>query len=320
MVRTVVIKEPLLKLSCALGEGCIWDTRKQRLFFVDIDERKVFTYEPRTGIVGYQTFDRKITALALLEQDDGVLGTAEDGMIHIPNTSLPFPPTGENMPYKRLPVNITPPKGFNRFNEACVDPTGTRFLCGTMGDQDRWDSAREVGGTMYALQSDGYGGLAAPLVLDNITCSNGMGWTEDLKTMYFTDSFRKEIANFDYDVVTGVMSNRRIFNNIDEDDMGWPDGMCMDNEYGIWSARWGAGKVIRFAPDGQMDIVIEFPKALNMTCCIFGGKDMDELYVTSASAATSGDSVKDFPDSGHVFLVKGLGFRGPERTRFKGLK
>lgn len=67
------------------------------------------------------------------------------------------------------------------------------------------------------------------------------------------------------------MSNKRIFSSIDQPELGYPDGMCQDTQYGIWSARWGASKVLHFTPDGKLDLIIEFPKALNMTACIFGG-------------------------------------------------
>jgi sugar lactone lactonase YvrE len=47
--------------------------------------------------------------------------------------------------------------------------------------------------------------------------------------------------------------------------------MCMDDEGGVWSARWQNGTVIRITPEGVLDVVIEFPSAWHMTCCVFGG-------------------------------------------------
>ncbi|OXG84261.1 hypothetical protein C349_02603 [Cryptococcus neoformans var. grubii Br795] len=316
MVRTIVVEEPLLKTGCVLGEGCIWDAQRQRLYFVDIDGKKIYTYEPSSGTHGYQSFDKKPTALALLQDGSGLLVSLEDGPAYVPFTSLPFPPTNSSSTYKRLPVDIAPPDGFFRFNEACVDPTGNRWLIGTMMIEDNYPNM--IAGTLYALQADGNGGLVAPQILDGITVSNGMGWSHDLKTMYFTDSIRKEIWEFDFNAANGEMSNKRIFSGVDQPELGYPDGMCQDAQYGFWSARWGASKVLHFTPDGELDLIIQFPKALNMTSCIFGGANMDELYVTSASAATSGDSVEKFPDSGHLYVVKGLGFEGRERTRFSG--
>jgi sugar lactone lactonase YvrE len=114
------------------------------------------------------------------------------------------------------------------------------------------------------------------------------------------------------------MSGRKIFSQLDESKYGWPDGLCIDDQGGIWSSRWQGGKLIRLTSDGQIDVIIEFPKACNITCSIFGGPNLDELYVTSASATCSGDSVDENPQGGDLFVIKNLGFRGQERNRFVG--
>ena len=71
---------------------------------------------------------------------------------------------------------------------------------------------------------------------------------------------------------TGSMSNKTTFSKLDDDSLGVPDGLCQDEDYGCWSARWGAGKVTRFDEHGQLDLIVEFPKGLNMTSCIFGSE------------------------------------------------
>ena len=131
------------------------------------------------------------------------------------------------------------------------------------------------------------------------------------------------------------MSNKTVFSHLEDEKMvGVPDGLCQDDEHGVWSARWGSGKVIRLDEHGQPDVMVEFPTGLNQKCCIFGGTsfggayaqsyaliscpgpNMDELYVTSAAAETP-ELAKQHPRCGHLFAVKGLGYRGIERTRFK---
>ncbi|WVR05528.1 hypothetical protein IAU60_002546 [Kwoniella sp. DSM 27419] len=113
------------------------------------------------------------------------------------------------------------------------------------------------------------------------------------------------------------MSNRRTFSILDGS-FGEPDGMCTDSQGGIWSARWGAGKVVRLSPTGDVDVVVDFPKAWHMTCCVFGGPDLDELYVTSASSDYIGEDLPDRSDGGDLFVVRGLGYKGVERNRFRG--
>ncbi|WWC65528.1 uncharacterized protein I303_108146 [Kwoniella dejecticola CBS 10117] len=311
MVKHITVNEPLLSLNCTLGEGAVWDTRLQRLFFVDIDQRKVYTYEPGSGQHGYQTFDQKITSLSGLQDGSGLIAAIDTGFAYIPFSSLPFPPDGSKRSI--IPINVTAKcnEKEKRFNEGTVDPAG-RFLSGTLGFEHGSKDGR-----MFALEYQNDGSHAAPLILDSITCTNGMGWTADGKTMYFTDSWIKEIAKFDYDLSTGKMSNRTTF-SILPDEFGEPDGMCTDAQGGIWSARWAAGKVVRLTPAGEIDVVIDFPKAWHMTCCVFGGPDLEDLYVTSAASDYIGDDLPDRSDGGALFVVKGVGYRGVERNRFKG--
>ncbi|OCF30848.1 regucalcin [Kwoniella heveanensis BCC8398] len=313
MVKRFTVNEPLLNVGCTLGEGCVWDTRKQRLYFVDIDQNKIYTYEPSSGIHGYQTFSNKIGSISTVEDGTGLIVDIDTGFAFVPfETSLPFPPDNSQKELQHVPIDIALNKEEKRFNEGTTDPAG-RFLSGTMGmDIGTFD------GRMFALQprKDGTG-LEAPLILDGITCTNGMGWSQDGKTMYFSDSWLREIAVFDYDLENGKMSNRRLFSKLDES-YGWPDGMCTDAEGGIWSARWQNGTVIRLTPEGEIDVVIEFPKAWHMTCCIFGGPNLDELYVTTASSDYIGEDLPERSDGGHLFVVKGLGYKGVERNRFRG--
>ncbi|WWD03054.1 hypothetical protein V865_001098 [Kwoniella europaea PYCC6329] len=315
VAKTIIQQESLLNYGCELGEGSLWDARRQRLYFVDILGCRIYTYEPSTGIHGYQSFDRNVTALALLEDDTGLLAAIQDGLAFISFDQLPFPPTNSDSTYKRLPVDIDHLKGFNRFNEACVDPSGKRWLVGTMMHEE--DFPASAGGGLYAVTQSG-DGIVADLLLDQLTVPNGMGWTEDSNTLYFTDSLRKEIGKYDYDISTGKVSNKIIFSNVDDENLGVPDGMCQDDQYGIWSARWGSGKVIRFTPQGEIDLIVRLPQALNVTSCIFGGSNLDELYITSAKTGTTDEQIKKHPLNGDLFVVKDLGFKGRERTRFSG--
>ncbi|WVR05529.1 hypothetical protein IAU60_002547 [Kwoniella sp. DSM 27419] len=195
MVKQVTVTEPVLKLACTLGEGAVWDTRTSRLYFVDIDQYKVYTYEPSSGVHGFQTFDNKVTSLSGMEHGEGLIAAIDTGFAYIPFDSLLFPPDGSKQSLVPIEVDAKLNSKEKRFNEGTVDPAG-RFLSGTLGFVHGSKDGR-----MFSLESDSKGNHQAPLVLDQITCTNGMGWTEDGKTMYFTDSWIKEIASFDYDLV-----------------------------------------------------------------------------------------------------------------------
>ncbi|PPR00488.1 hypothetical protein CVT24_005548 [Panaeolus cyanescens] len=164
---------------------------------------------------------------------------------------------------------------FTRFNDGACDSKG-RFFAGTIENKEPKDS-------------------------------NGLGWSPDEKTFYFTDSLVNKIYAYDYN--DGVLSNRRLF--VDALEKGFPagtfcDGLCVDTEGGVWSARWGGSCISRFTSSGELDLLIKFPTALNITCCCFGGPNNDQLFVTTAHCgAIGGDATrqKDFMHSGDVFLV-----------------
>ncbi|WVF69448.1 hypothetical protein IAT40_004225 [Kwoniella sp. CBS 6097] len=328
-MKRYTIDEPLIDLNMYLGEGCVWDIKTQRLYFVDIELNNVFVYDPRDDKWGYSHFEKKVTAIALLEGSDGLIAAIEDGFALIPASSLPQPllrrdqamgaqdsirPAKQTFDVMEIlnPVGLQP--GEARLNEGAVDPDG-RFLAGTMVD-----TVGSYAGRMFSLQRTPDGQeWEAPMVLDDITVTNGMAWTEQGKKMYFTDSHRKEIMTFDYDVARGTMSNRKVFSNIDTPEYGYPDGLCADSKGGVWSARWASGKVIRFNPEtAQIDVEIDLPKAWNATCVIFGGVDMDEIFITTARCSQGDDDpAPEYTEQGKLYHITNVGYTGVERNRFK---
>ena len=130
-----------------------------------------------------------------------------------------------------------------RFNDVIVDPEG-RVFCGTLSAIDR--PVR-----LYRLERSG----SISKVLDGIGLSNGMGFTPDRKHMYYTDSLKREIYIFDYDQSSGNINNQQVFVRIPENE-GVPDGMTVDREGYIWSARWDGGCLVRYTPDGKENLRI----------------------------------------------------------------
>lgn len=137
--------------------------------------------------------------------------------------------------------------------------------------------------------------------------------------MYFTDSPRYTIYKYDFDAPTGTISNKQVFAAIDHFEHQFkaePDGLAVDIEGHVWSAIWGACKVIRFSPDGKPVQEIVFP-ALRASCPAFGGKDMDELFVTTADLDENDvEGRRKYSENGNVFRVK-VGVRGLPKYRFK---
>ena len=168
-----------------------------------------------------------------------------------------------------------------RFNDGKVDRQG-RFWAGTMTPEGATSS-------LYRLDPD----LTVHKMESGVTISNGVGWSPDNRLMYFVDTMVRVINVYDFDADTGAISNKRIFYQIAESD-GVPDGLTIDAEGYIWCALCMGWKVIRIAPSGDLDVEIKMPIWLP-TSCAFGGKNLDELYVTTGWVTMSESSEKTSP-------------------------
>jgi len=158
---------------------------------------------------------------------------------------------------------------------------------------------------LYTVNSDGHHQVHKT----KVGISNGLAWSHDHKTMYYIDSPTKKVVAFDFNAETGAISNERtVYVAVPEDvNDQVPDGMTIDTEGMLWIAIWGGSKVVRVDPkSGQLNLSLSVP-ALNVTSVCFGGENLDVLYVTTASCDTD---LNEWPDAGHTFEFKGLGFQG----------
>ena len=139
-------------------------------------------------------------------------------------------------------------------------------------------------------------------MLSGVTISNGLAWSVDHKTFYYIDTPTREVKAFDYDLATGQIANPRVAIYVPES-LGWPDGMTSDTDGNLWIAMWGGAQVTKWNPNtGKLLEQIPVP-ALHTSACVFGGKDMNELYVTSARKGMSEADLKKYPLSGGLFKV-----------------
>ena len=144
--------------------------------------------------------------------------------------------------------------------------------------------------------------------LDGVTVSNGLGWSPDSRLMYYADSPTQTIRVFDYDSATGNIHNGRVFTT--DSGASEPDGLTVDSDGCVWSAKWQGSKVIRYTPDGRIDREIEVPVS-RPTSCMFVGSDLRTLAITSALPDEPGAE----PLAGAVFLVD-VGVQGLPEKRF----
>ena len=245
-------------LPCMLGENPLWHPHERKLYWTDISAGKLYRYDPASNateqcyegrVVGGFTFQKD--GSLLLFRDLGNVVVYKDGQVT--KTIIESIPGEENF----------------RFNDVMADPEG-RVYCGTLATRNGQP------GKLMRLDPDG----SIHTLLQGIGCANGMGYTLDNKQMYFTDSGARTIWRFDYDQATGNLTNQQPFIVVPEG-QGVPDGMVVDSQGDIWSARWDGQGVFQFDAQGKPKGKIELP-AHQVTSVIFAGDDLQEMYITSA--------------------------------------
>lgn len=274
--------ELILDAKATLGEGPAWDSKTQTLYWLDILAKRIYA-------------DTRI--LAELDDLIGCLAPRKNGNLLL-GTRLgfadlnPFDQTQGKPASVQLTVLASldePPT--NRMNDGKCDPAG-RFLAGTMDMNEK-----DPNGALYSFD-----GKQVTHLFDGITISNGLAWSIDYKIFYYIDTPTRVVKAFDYDLATGQIANPRIAVYIPES-IGWPDGMTSDTEGNLWIAIWGGAQVTKWNPNtGTLLEQISVP-ALNTSSCVFGGKDMNELYITSARLGMSAADLKKYPLSGGLFKV-----------------
>ena len=185
-----------------------------------------------------------------------------------------------------------------RFNDVIADPKG-RVFAGTMATDG-------VGGRLYLIDNDG----SYQSVVEDLTIPNGMGFSTDYRFFYMTDSYQRAIYKFDYDMQSGTLRNR-VLHILTPENAGVPDGMTIDSEECLWSARWDGGAIYRYDPNGKEILRVDLPveRASSLT---FGGENYTTLFVSSArpddEIVSKDSNSKDV--AGNIFCWKNPPVRG----------
>lgn len=277
-----------------LGEVPVWDVAEQALYWVDIESALLQRLEPVSGAARSWRLPERVCALALREKGGLVLALASGFAFFDPATGalerLAAPEA--HMPH-------------NRMNDGKCDRRG-RFWAGTMDDR-----LTSPTGALYRLDPD----LTCRRMELGIGISNSLAWGPDDRVFYFADTLRRTIFAYDFDVETGAIGNRRVFTDC-RDQPGDPDGSTVDAEGYLWNAQWDGWRVVRYAPNGRIDRIVDLP-VQKPTSCMFGGPDLATLYVTSAVWDLTAEALAKQPHAGGVFALD-VGLRGLPETRFAG--
>ena len=247
--------EIAVRANAKLAEGPRWDAATRRLLWVDIEGCELHILESEEDrAIG---LDAMVGAAAPTSSGAVLVALADRlALVDLADESV------------RTLVRL-PHGSALRSNDGACDAAG-RFWIGTMG-LDQTPGA----GALYRY--DG----RLQRVLDEVTLSNGIGWTRDDTRMYYIDSPVQRVDIFDFELASGRVDDRRPFVSIDENE-GIPDGLTVDDEGGVWVALYGGSCVHRYDESGHLDAVLAVP-AENVTSCCFGGDDGRSLFVTTAA-------------------------------------
>jgi len=281
-----------VEVGNTLGEGVLWDAVGRRLWWTDIQERRLYRYEPTRQVLDTFELPERLGSFGFVEGSERLIAAFESGF------ALFDPQSGQ------LQWIARPPHAADkvRFNDGRVDRMG-RFWAGTMVE----GTGRPVG-RLYCLCN----GLAE-VHLSEIAICNSLCFSVDGRHMYFADSPHRTIHRFDTDPVTGALSNRRIFAQTPPGAL--PDGSNVDAEGHLWNAHWGSGQVVRYAPDGSISGCIDLP-VTQPTCIAFGGTALDHLYITTARENLSAAVLASQPQAGHLLIYK-TNIRGHPEPRYR---
>jgi sugar lactone lactonase YvrE len=275
---------------CRLGEGPLWDSATETLYWVDSLGPVLYRHRASDGISSWRLEGAHVGSLAVREQGGLVLAMDRGFYCFDPRS-------GE---IETIAEPLAGRDGL-RFNDGKVDPFG-HFVAGAMNiDVEGRENA-----FMYRLTP----ALEVEEMLDGFQCFNGPCFSLDGELLYVTGRRPGVIEVFDYGREQRPRNGRVLLEECD------PDGATVDAEGYIWSAQWEDECLLRIAPDGRVDTRLEIPGQV-VTSVMFGGCGLERIFVTTLGedyygAAPSGES------PGRVLVVDDSGYRGRPEPRFKG--
>jgi D-xylonolactonase len=280
-------------VKAVLGEGPVWVAREQALYWTDIHGRRVHRRAFADGALDHWETPFRIGSL---------LPRAGGGFVSGTDGGFAFVDPGDGR--FELIANPEPDRPTNRFNDGKIDREG-RFWAGTMDD-----SEKAAQGALYRLDPD----LAWTRVDDGYRVTNGPAFSPDGRTMYHNDSARQVVYAFDLSP-EGEAANRRVFAHFARGD-GYPDGMTVDSEGCLWIAFWDGWCLRRLSPAGEVIGTLEVP-VQRPTSCVFGGPNLDRLFITSARVGLDQAALAAQPQAGGLFVAR-PGVNGLEEAVFLG--
>ena len=251
----------------SLGEGITYSSSNNNLYWLDIGNiSKLYSLDLSSNKKEIFELPEIVTATSIKSQNELILATTNG--LKLFNTS--------NKKFESV-VNIENQQSLTRSNDGASDALG-RFWFGTM--QNNFDKngngipLKENIGKLYKVDTN----KKISVIEEGLGIPNTFVWSPDNKNFYFTDTLNGTILSYNFELESGELSNKKNFATFDR---GHPDGSTIDTDGCVWNCRWGGSCIVRFTPSGKVDQIIEMP-VQNITNCVFGGKDMKTLFITTA--------------------------------------
>jgi len=276
-----------------LGEGVVWSPAHGEIQWTDIVGRRFWAYRPADGRSRSVPLPDRLACFAPLGGSSLLAGFA--GGLEVFDLE-----SGARRPI----VAIETDRPTTRVNDGKLDRRG-RLIFGTMDENPKGASPI---GQVYAYE----GGASPRTLASGVRISNSIAFSPDGRRMYFADTPTKVIRAYDYDLDTGDIAGERTFAVVSGP--GSPDGSTVDADGCLWNAEWGGGRVVRYTPDGRINLMIELPCS-QVTCCAFGGAKLNQLFVTTARTGLDGAALAGQPLAGALFAIE-IGVTGLADTPF----
>ncbi|HKI11983.1 MAG TPA: SMP-30/gluconolactonase/LRE family protein [Candidatus Acidoferrum sp.] len=280
------------------GEGAVWHAAHNAVYWTDINRFLIHRLNLADSSVRTWLFDEPVTSLALTDREDSLV-------VVLGSRVILWEPARDA---RHDPLFLLDGWPAVRLNDARCDPRGSLWIGSMRNNVNADGSSCEGGGQdgiLVRLDPDG----TATTWRKGVGIANTLAWSLDRRRFYFGDTLANVIWVYDYDFSSGAISNERPF--LQGFARGFPDGSAVDSEGYLWNCRFYGNCIVRVAPDGKIDRVVEMP-VKNITTCTFGGADLTTLFVTTASAeAPRGNRL-----AGSLFSMQ-TGVRGQPENLFR---
>ncbi|KAJ3633357.1 hypothetical protein MTP99_010311 [Tenebrio molitor] len=297
--------------NCVLGEGPHWDVATQTLYLVDIVGKSILKYTPETGKVAKASVSPSQTSFIVpIEGKKNQFITSLDDQLAI--VSWDGESDKASVVEKLCVASCSDKSSNGKFNDAKCDSLG-RLWAGVHILEPDFFKTKPLG---FLYTFDHKRQLKSQV--DSIKLSNGLAFNDKTKKMFYIDSLKGTVDQFDFDITTGSVSNRKVWFTLQKLRIpGIPDGMTIDSDGNLWVAVFGGGRVLKVDGSKSETLLdtIEIP-AEQVTSVAFGGKNLDELYVTTAAVEFQGKKPAP-PVDGAVYKVTETGSKGLPAVNFK---